>query len=126
DGLNWDPAADRLTDGWLDADANPSPLNAKLFVGTSFGPETGNIPTSDTAGKNRLFLYQVRFNAITVPYVSKVDPTPSGVIISIQDAPPPGTGVDTTTVQLTFDNNPVTSSAIKSGTLTTVAYKAAA
>ncbi len=126
DGLNWDPAADRLTDGWMDADANPSPLIAKLFVGPSFGPETGNIPTSDTAGKNRLFLYQVRFNAITVPYVSKVDPTPSGVIISIQDAPPPGTGVDTTTVQLTFDNNPVTSSAIKSGTLTTVAYKAAA
>src|SRR6266516_1973236 len=99
-------------------------MKTTLFVGPAFSPETVNI--NQPAGQGRLFLYQVRFNAITVPYVSKVDPTPSGVLISIQDAPPPGTGVDTTTVQLTFDNSPVTSSAIKYGTVTTVAYKAAA
>src|SRR5438093_903010 len=59
DGVNWDPAADRLDANWLDADANASPLKSQLFVGPSYGPETGNIPATDTARKNRLFLYQV-------------------------------------------------------------------
>ncbi|PYJ80510.1 MAG: hypothetical protein DME22_24055 [Verrucomicrobia bacterium] len=83
------------------------------------------MPASDTDGKNRLFLYQVRFTAILVPYLRLVDPTPTGVFLLIEDAIPPGTQVDTSTVQLAFDGNPVTASATKSGTTTTVAYKAA-
>jgi len=57
--------------------------------------------------------------------VRLVDPNPCGVLIFIEDAAPPGTQVDTSTVQLTFDGNPVSASAIKSGTTTTVAYKVA-
>jgi len=126
DGVNWDIARDRLADEWLDTDdVTPLPLKPTMFVGPAFGPETINIPTSDTDGKNRLFLYQVRFTAILVPYLRLVDPTPTGVFMLIEDAIPPGTQVDTSTVQLTFDGNPVTASATKSGTTTTVAYKAA-
>jgi hypothetical protein len=56
DGVNWDPAADRLEADWMDAGGSPSPLNPTLFVGPAYGPETGNIQPPE--GKNRLFLYQ--------------------------------------------------------------------
>ncbi len=126
DGVNWDEGQDRPPDQWFDTDdATELPLIPKMFVGPSLGPETGNIPATDVGGKNRLFLAQFRFTAITVPFLSKVDPNPCGVLIQIVDALPPGTQVDTSTVQLTFDGNPVVVSATKSGTITTVAYKAA-
>src|SRR5439155_12087368 len=138
DGTNWDAAADRLADEFVDpatvtldtsttpctgSGGTPLPMKPTLFLGPAFGPETVNIVPAE--GKNRLFLYQVRFTAITVPYVRLVDPNPCGVLIFIEDAAPPGTQVDTSTVQLTFDGNPVSASAIKSGTTTTVAYKVA-
>ena len=126
DGQTWDEGAIRAADLWVDpADGTtPKPLNALMYVGPSYSPEIGNIYPTD--GKNRMFLYQVRFSAITVPYLRLLDPNPSGVILLLEDAAPPGTQVNTSTVQLSFDGNPVTASATKSGTTTTVAYKAAA
>src|SRR5438093_5976999 len=139
DGQNWDLAHDRLADDFVDpatvtidasttpctgSGGTPLPMKQTLFVGPAYGPETVNIVPPE--GKNRLFLYQVRFTAIIVPYVRLVDPNPCGVLIFIEDAAPPGTQVDTSTVQLTFDGNPVSASATKSGTTTTVAYKAPA
>ena len=139
DGVNWDPAADRLEADFVDpatvvidssttpctgSGGDPLAMKPTLFVGPAFGPETVNIMPAE--GQNRLFLYQVRFTAITVPYVRLVDPNPCGVLIFIEDAAPPGTQVVPSTVQLTFDGNPVTASATKSGTTTTVAYKAPA
>src|SRR6266545_1960069 len=95
-----------------------------VFLGPGFGVETGNINGSNpSAAFNRRFLYQVRFTAITVPYVSGVEPHPSSVIVRIQDGGV--TQVNTNTIQLTFDGNPVTTTATKSGATTVVAYKAA-
>src|SRR6185295_12739680 len=49
----------------------------------------------------------------------------SGVTLLVEDPPPPGATLTTSTVQLTFDGNPVTASVNKSGTTTSVAYQAA-
>jgi len=68
DGENWDPAADRLADDFVDpatldldfsttpctgSGGTPLPMKPTLFVGAAFGPETVNIVPPE--GKNRLF-----------------------------------------------------------------------
>src|SRR5206468_2865954 len=121
DGVNWDDAADRMDTDWQDSNGDPLPLNNTLYVGPAYGPETVNIVPPD--GKNRLFLYQARFTAITVPYLRLVDPTPCGVVLLVEDAP--GAQVNTSSVRLTFDGNSVTPGVSKPGTTTTIAYKAA-
>src|SRR5437867_6840048 len=100
DGINWDDAADRMPDVWVDADGNGLPLNSKLFLGPSFGPETGNI--ADASKRNRLFLYQVRFNAIEVPILRLADVNPCGLALYVDDAPS-GVSVNAATVKLTVD-----------------------
>src|SRR5437773_1560309 len=124
DGINWDPAADRV-DGtdWLDTDGvTPKSLNQTLYVGPAFSPETVNI--QQPAGQNRMFLYQVRFSPITVPYLRlPVDANPCGVLLLVEDAT--GVSVNTSSVRLTFDGNSVTPNVSKSGTTTRIGYRAA-
>ena len=137
DGINWDPAADRLADSFVNpatvvidnsvspctgSGGDPLPMKPTLFLGPAFGPETVNIMPPE--GKNRLFLYQVRFNALDVPYLRVVDPNASGVVLLVEDGAT-GVSVNTSSVRLTFDGNSVTAAASKAGTTTTIAYKAA-
>src|SRR5205823_326433 len=124
DGQNWDEGYVRMADIWVDpADGTtPKPLNSTLYVGPAYGPETGNIHPPE--GKNRLFLYQVRFNPLDVPYLRLADPNASGVLLLVEDGAT-GVSVNSSSVRLTFDGNSVTSGSSKVGTTTTVAYKAA-
>ncbi|PYK58965.1 MAG: hypothetical protein DME21_14470, partial [Verrucomicrobia bacterium] len=124
DGQTWDEGAVRMADIWVDpADGTtPKPLNSTLYVGPSYGPETVNINPPE--GKNRLFLYQVRFNALDVPYLRLAEPNASGVLLLVEDGAT-GVSVNSSSVRLTFDGNSVTPGVSKAGTTTTVAYKAA-
>ena len=125
DGTTWDTARVRDDAEWLDTDdITPLPLLPKMYVGPSYGPETGNINANDTGGKNRLFLYQVRFTPILVPYLRLVDATACGVLLYVDDAG--SVSVNTSSVVLTVDGNVVTTTSVKSGATTIIVYKAAA
>lgn len=74
DGLDWIEMS--VLEGW----------GGNLFVGPAYFPETDNINSGLGEARSRLFLAQLRFNAITVPIVLNVQGTPTGFTFQIQDA----------------------------------------
>jgi hypothetical protein len=116
DGETWEQMAVRNfeTDG-------TAPMPDTLFVGPSYSPETGNI--GETAQRTKLYLMQIRFNALTLPILSFFRGTPGGFAATIQDSV---TTVNTNTIQVKLDGATVTPIITKNGTNTTIQYVAPA
>jgi len=95
-----------------------TPLPATLYVGPSFSPETGNI--NDTSQRAKLFLAQIRFTTLSIPFVKSFSSGAAGFSFVIQEAT---TTVDQSSIQLTLDNNPIAATGVsKSGNLVTIGY----
>ncbi|HEX7860980.1 MAG TPA: hypothetical protein VF773_11670 [Verrucomicrobiae bacterium] len=113
DGATWEQIAERD----FSAEADGTPMPDTVYVGPSYSPETGNI--AETAQRAKLYLMQIRFNALTLPILRSFRGGPGGFSALIEDAV---TAVNTNTIQVTFDGTVVVANISKNGTNTIIEY----
>jgi len=99
DATNWTA----MTPRDLTAAGGPQ-WNNTLLVGPEFCPEINNI--ADTQYRSRRYLTQVRFNALSVPYLENLSSFASGVTLTLQDSS--NAQVNTNSIKLTFNGTSVT------------------